>query len=299
MQLQNGELLMFADDTVLIFKGSSWEQVRQSAELGLSKVTAWLEHSLLSLNTYKTKYICFCITNYGKPEADFSLTIHTHPCNLNSGVRSNCKCSALCRTSSIKYLGTMIDENLSWDSHLSLTSGRIRKLMFVFKNLRSIATFPLLIKIYKALVESLLCYCICAWGGAAQTHLIQLERAQRAVLKVLMSLPIRHPTLLLYENTKLLSVRRLFVYQLIRRFHSKLAPHIPVPAKRIVRYPVPFVRTSFAQKSFNFLAPRTYNILQRKLNLIQYTNRQIKKLLHHHLLGLSETYISILITPLN
>ncbi|RVE51752.1 hypothetical protein evm_003555 [Chilo suppressalis] len=220
IHLKKGELFMFADDTALVFYGSSWNEVKITAEKGLSKVTAWLENSLLSLNVNKTKYICFSINKASSPKKSFSLAIHTYPCNLLSDIPSDCNCAKLDRVKSFKYLGVMIDEHLKWDAHISLISGRIRKLMYVFKNLRTVTNLPLLIRVYKSLGESLICYCICAWGGAAQVHLIKLERAQRAVLKVLMSLPIRHPTASLYEKTKVLSVRKLFIYQVIRRLHN-------------------------------------------------------------------------------
>lgn len=287
MQLHNGELLMFADDTALIFQGSNWEQVRGCAELGLSKVTSWLEKSLLSLNTSKTKYMCFSINNFAKPDDSFTLPIHTYPCNIKSEASLDCDCPILKRTNTMKYLGVLIDEHLNWEPHLSLTSGRIRKLIFVFKNLRNVANVQLLIKIYKALCESILCYCICVWGGAAQAHFLQLERAQKAVLKVLMSLPMRHPTSLLYDKTKTLSVRKLYIYQLTRRFHRTSAT-TTLTGRRLQRYIVPFCKTSFAQRSFYFLGPKVYNILQNKINLKLYNNYQIKRPLNNYIFQLSQ-----------
>lgn len=35
------------------------------------------------------------------------------------------------------------------------------------------------INIYKAIVECVVTYCVTSWGGAAQSYLITLERAQR------------------------------------------------------------------------------------------------------------------------
>lgn len=38
------------------------------------------------------------------------------------------------------------------------------------------------------------------WGGATKTHLIKLENAQGAVLKVGKKLPYHYPTIVLYKN---------------------------------------------------------------------------------------------------
>ncbi|CAG9125730.1 unnamed protein product [Plutella xylostella] len=53
--------------------------------------------------------------------------------------------------------------------------------------------------------KSILTYCIEVWGGAAQTHLMRLERAQRALLKVAYFLPVLHPTAQLYNKVQVLS----------------------------------------------------------------------------------------------
>ncbi|KOB74494.1 Uncharacterized protein OBRU01_09072, partial [Operophtera brumata] len=239
-------------------------------------VTNWLENSLLTLNTSKTKYMCYSITAAGEPGSDLNVRIHTYPCNRSSRP-VKCSCSILYRVSFIKYLGVLIDDKLNWSNHIASLALRIRKLIYVFRALRTVADFNLVIQTYKALCECIVRYCICAWGTVAKSYLITAERAQRAVLKVLLYLPYRHPTTAVYEKANVLSVRKLFVYECLRRYHRKVVPYIPDFSKRVDRCPVLKAKTRFGQKQFNVVAPHLYNELNKALRVKKKSNNEIKK----------------------
>ncbi|CAB3243932.1 unnamed protein product [Arctia plantaginis] len=71
-------------------------------------------------------------------------------------------------------------------------------------------------KIYIALAQRVITYCIPVWGGATKTHFLEVERAQRSLLKVMYLKPYRFPTNILYMTCSLLSVRKLYVLNLTR-----------------------------------------------------------------------------------
>lgn len=268
---------MFADDTVLLVHDKSWQTVVEMAERCLSQVTNWLERSLLSLNTSKTKYMCFRMSPSGDMGDSFSVKIHTFPCNQGSPRPPSCSCAILSRVPTIKYLGVVIDEKLNWSPHIASLAPRVRKLIYAFKALRSIGDLKLVVQTYRALGECLLRYCICVWGRAAKTHLITAERAQRAVLKVLQFLPFRHPTTNVYERAGVLSVRKLYIYETIRRYHKKTVPTLPVSTKRVDRCPVPTVKSRFAQKQYNVVAPQLYNKFNKQYKIKRKSNNEMKK----------------------
>jgi hypothetical protein len=233
---------------------------------------------LLSLNTSKTNYLCFSKTAVLSPDINFKIKIHTYPCNRQSGDSlPGCSCMSLRRVSTIKYLGVQIDQNLRWDSQVSLVSSRIRRLIYIFKNLRQVADRKLLLQVYTALCESVICYCLNSWGGAARTYMIVAERAQRAVLKVLLKLPFMYATTELYAISNTLSVRKLYVLKCLCRFHKHIIPILPVTNKRRSLCTAPFVKSKFAQRHFDSMAPRIYNVLSGKIiNLKKLTNYQFK-----------------------
>lgn len=277
LNVNSADLFMFADDTAIIFHSRTWDLVKESTEEGLRKITAWLEDSLLSLNTNKTKYLCFSITNVTKPPKNFKIKIHTFPCNRKS--QTLCECESLSRVTNIRYLGVIIDDKLNWTEHVSMLSARTRKLIYVFKNLRHILEPNLLVQTYKALCQCILTYCICSWGGAYKSNLIALERAQRALLKVMLGLPFRHPTTDVYKSSNVLSVRKLYIYEAIRRYHRISIPTLPETDKRTDRCPLPKIKREFARKNYRYLAPFLYNKINSKSKIKSMSNFKVKKVI--------------------
>ncbi|KAG7310900.1 hypothetical protein JYU34_003732 [Plutella xylostella] len=213
LELPNGKIFTFADDTALVFSGKSWEEVYFRAQSGFDKVSTCLRQNLLSLNPDKTKYLPFTILKSSQPANRLNYLITAHQSDCHRFPLVACNCPKIENVPTVKYLGVVLDRHFKFLPHIQQLSNRIRKLIVVFKNIRHVADTKLIRMVYFALCQSLLTYCIDTWGGAAKTHLIILERAQRAILKVSHFLPYRHPTTLLYKKTNLLTVRQLFVRQ--------------------------------------------------------------------------------------
>lgn len=77
----NCKLISFADDTILIFDGCSWEAVYKKMQVNLNKMFNELNNSLLTLNIDKTKYISSSLTSHSVHTLD-SLTIQEVDCML-------------------------------------------------------------------------------------------------------------------------------------------------------------------------------------------------------------------------
>lgn len=90
---------------------------------------------------------------------------------------------------------------------------RIRKLIFVFKNLRPTTDANIIEMVTGPSVNLFLAYCITGRGGDAKTNILKLERAQRTTLKVVWKI-VLHSTTNVYPNPTLkahypcLSIRR-------------------------------------------------------------------------------------------
>ena len=274
-ELPFGKIFSYADDTAIVFVGNNWEQARVNAEAGLAGIAQWLNMNLLTLNTQKTNYICFSIRDLSQPADDFNIRIHD--CfNPNS---SDCYCPSIARVDKTKYLGVMLDQNLSWYPHLNLVSCRIRKIIWIFKILRHAATNNDIInKIYIALAQSLLIYCIPIWGGSSKTKFLELERAQRSLLKVMYFKPYRFPTYDLYRLSDILTVRMLYIFHTVIKFHKSLIydPNVLKKRRKDLVVPIPTIKTSFAAKQYNRRASHLYNTINRKLNIYAFNSYDCK-----------------------
>lgn len=270
LKITDGKLLAFADDTALIFTGETWDRVYGAAQIGFNMVTEWLADNTLSLNVDKTKIIQFSIKKSSKANIDRFIIAHSH----KTGRNLTCTCPRLQNVTSIKYLGILIDDKLNFAPHIDLLTGRIRKLIFIFKHLRHVAKPTVLKNIYYALCQSLLGYCILSWGGACKTALIKLERAQRAVLKVSTFKPYRFPTKDLYEYCDVLTVRQLFILQIIMKQHSmrKTDRTSSVSSSRrmfrtLKLPPADSHRTTFSERFYYFLGRFIYIKINKNLDI--------------------------------
>lgn len=109
-----------------------------------------------------------------------------------------------------------VDQCVRWEDHISNLCARIRKLFFIFKKLREILSQRQLITYYYALVQSLLTYGILAWGGASNYLITNVEIAQKIMLKIIFSVPLRFPTDALFDLTEVFCFRRLYTFEIIK-----------------------------------------------------------------------------------
>lgn len=281
-----GQILCYADDTVVVFKSSTWDGVRSAAEQGLSLVSGWLCSNLLTLNISKTKYLSFYKTEASSPASTLPITLHT--CGAVRPL--SCSCNQIGHVESIKYLGVFLDKNLSFKNHISSLAKRIRKSIFIMKALRQSATTDILLMVYKTLTQSLLHYCILAWGGAIKTKMLELERAQRSVLKVMLRKPFRFSSDTLYNECKVLRVRQIYILKAASAVHKRTinsAEYELLLKRRIFELPLPVIKTSFAKRLPLFQHPHVYNRICRKVpGAKNMTTRQFKLKIEKWLLDL-------------
>lgn len=215
--------------------------------------------------------------------------IYTHQCS--NPLINSCHCPKVLKTNNIKYLGIIIDDTLSFKQHIESLVSRVRKLMFVFKKLRTIADPKLITQIYLALCQSILTYCITSWGGAPKTTMLPLERAQRAILKVAHFHPFLFPTDQLYKSCNVLTVRQLFILHVILKQHSQLSyNNSNITNKRrkdIVCSSNSTSKYMYTNRFFRFLGPFLYNKLNSELSIYSLNYFKCRKSVFNYLQSLS------------
>lgn len=278
MSLPYTHIFAYADDTAIVVEGSNWQSVKERAEYSLKQIMAWLSNNLLTLNLNKTLYIPFSLSKTNIPSCDFSLKAHTCVDDCN------CSCQEIARVTNAKYLGVQMDSGLTWNSQVNAVKTRTRRLIHLFKILQDTTTRDKLKMVYLALCQSIIQYCIPVWGGSAKVRFLELERAQRAVLKVMHKKPIRYPTTQLYADSQVLTVRQLFVLRSILKVHHKVPP--PDPKKRSKQPICPSVRckTSFARQQFKSLGYKLYNKANIELNIVGLNIHKVKSVITKWLL---------------
>lgn len=255
----NGKVVSYADDTVLIFNGTTWDEVKEKAKLGLHKVKSWLDTYKLSLNSKKTNYIAFSLTSANRPDYN---TIEIN--NINDPIKE---------VTSTKYLGIVVDNKLKWDQHATYLTKKIRYLIHKFYLLNRILNQNLLLILYQSLVESLIRYGIIVWGGLYNNSLRKLAVAQNTILKIIYKKNRLFSTKLLYSD-KICNIRSLFILSTCCYMHKhmKVKQYVThdyntrVNVNRHLK--IPNNRTNINKKFMNYLGPKFYNLLPSNIKLV-------------------------------
>ncbi|KAE9522329.1 hypothetical protein AGLY_017275 [Aphis glycines] len=149
----NGNILDFADDTVLFFEGETWTEVENKANAGQVLVNNWYAKNSLMLNKEKSVDIPFALSSFNKPD-QMIIKLHNNNCKI-SNVTDICNPNRryLSRVVSTKYLGVIFDEHLKWETRVEM-------------ELRTVLDTPSLKIVYFALIQSILMYGLIVWGSA-------------------------------------------------------------------------------------------------------------------------------------
>lgn len=123
-----------------------------------------------------------------------------------------------------KYLGLILDSNMTWKDHLEKIKLKITALTGALRGI--VRCLPLQIRytIYNALVKPHLDYLIEVWGTAAKTNKLTLQRAQNKLIKRLFHYNFYISTDKIYKETKLMNLNQLYTFKtciLIRKILNK------------------------------------------------------------------------------
>lgn len=272
------KITAYADDTVLLIEGDSWETTANRTVKELSKIFQWLSENLLSVNIKKTKFMCFSIYDRDLPNIQ-TLKIHNFTCIPEN--KSSCNCNTkLHSVENIKYLGITLDQNLKWNKHIEILNNNIRKLVWKFYQLRQIMPFNILKTLYHALAESIMRYGISIWGSAYPTNLKKIQLSQKYLLKVIFQKRKQYPTETLFKEIDILDINLLYVNSVLVFMHKRksvfdidIKHNYSTRNKTNLNVQIPCHSLTTTQRFITYYGPKFYNLLP--VHFKQYNNTNL------------------------
>ena len=85
----------------------------------------------------------------------------------------------------IKFLGVILDENLSWIPHIDNLVKKLKSCIGALNRIKTSIPKKLYSTIYHSLFESHLSYCISVWGGVGQNKLEKVFTTQKKCIRIL------------------------------------------------------------------------------------------------------------------
>ena len=203
-------MLTYADDAVLFTYGSNVQTIAANLTKGLSNVHGWLKQSCLMLNPKKTVCMMFSKKNI-KQYRSFvfldgeELELVTH----------------------FKYLGVILDSNLTFKKHIKMVSNTIKFGLQNFKQIRSSITTEAAKSYLHCMIFSHIEYCLTTWSFAGTTALKPIEQLYKKAIRVRDKKPQSFHICILIDKYKFLNFENLKIFKntcLVYRVLHGLAP---------------------------------------------------------------------------
>ena len=184
--------LQYADDSTTTYRSDNLNNCLTVMKNECNKVLDWLLANKLIINLNKTFLMVF--TNR-KRQAEISININNHT------IKEINEC---------KFLGVMLDNKLSWKSHITHISNKISKSVAILRYLKFIFPKYILKTIYLTLVYPYLIYCNMIWGTADKTIIKPLILLQKKSIRIICKADFFDHTDPLFKETKLLKIEQIF-----------------------------------------------------------------------------------------
>ena len=187
--------ILFADDATLSLFGKNPRDLIEKANIELQKFYIWCIADRLSINTCKTKYMLFS----NKIVVDLPPLL----------IKSDFTYAIIERVKSTKFLGVFYDESMNFKSHINHLSQKLSRIASLFHQVRDLMPVFVLHKMYHAHVGSLLSYCNVIWASSFPTHIDQLFKVQKRIIRLITKSEFLAHTEPLFAQSKILSVEKL------------------------------------------------------------------------------------------
>ena len=161
----------------------------------------WLRANKLSLNESKSKFVLFRSKKSRINTSNITIKLNhfkLEPVNF------------------VKYLGTIIDETLSWNTHTDFVMKKLSQVNGIISKLRYFVPQKTLILIYYALFQSRLTYASEVWKFTSRTKLDKIFNLQKKCLRLITFSPNLSSSSLIFKSLRILKVDDLHTFQILK-----------------------------------------------------------------------------------
>ena len=160
----SSNFIIFPDDANILFSHKDTVQLEKLINNELKKICNWFKENKLSLNIHKTNFMLFKNKHNNKADLHFKIEID------NKHIE---------KVEVTKFLGILIDNNLSWKAHTNYITKIVSKFNGIIGKVRPFLNRDSLHTLYNTLVLPYLSYCTIVWGDKNSSNLDSLFITQR------------------------------------------------------------------------------------------------------------------------
>ena len=257
--------VLFADDSNFFCTGKDLPSLINTVNNELKYVVEWLNANKMSLNVDKTHFMIF--HSKGKK-------IH---CDENVQIMGN----IISKVETTKFLGVIIDSNLSWNQHIGYVSSKISKNIGIVRKARKIFSKETLLTLYYSFIYPYLNYCIHVWGSAVTTSLDRIIKLQKRIVRIICGVSRDAHTEPLFNELSVLNINKLHMYnvglfmykhhhgwlpQIFNMFERNSDLHMHMTRQYNLLH-VPKFKTEYGKRCFRYQAVKIWNTIYSTLSV--------------------------------
>ena len=178
----------------------------------MTQLTNWFKANKLTLNSEKSSFTIFKSSKKNIPNLPEQIDF------LNQNIK---------RTTSIKFLGVILDENLTFNEHINDLCNKLKRLFHIFYNIRDYLSKENIKTIYYALIYSRIKYGISVYGQAYNNKMKRIQTLQNQPLKVLEGKVYRYSTDKLHDELEILKVKDIKEQEILAFVHNFFSNNLP------------------------------------------------------------------------
>ena len=136
--------------------------------------------------------------------------------------------TAIAAANSIKYLGVLFDDKLSWDKRIQHVISKLSSAIGILHKLKFYAPPSLLEKVCYGIVYPHLSYAITTWGKAASTRLNKIQVMQNRLVRIITKKCNRRTSMSpLYKQLSILKLSNIFKLEVTKFMTKKKYNNLP------------------------------------------------------------------------
>ncbi len=191
---------LFADDTNLVYSDKKLKSLETIINRELIGVCEWLNTNKLTLNLKKSNYVIF---HPHQKKLDYQVELKMFDNHSNNLINIE-------RNEFIKYLGVIVDSNLTWKYHIDNIASKISKTIGIITRLRHFVPLSTLQNIYRCLILPYISYGIAVWGKAAKKYLNKILILQKRALRLMNFKTNKEHAIPLFIHSNILPLNMLY-----------------------------------------------------------------------------------------
>ena len=188
-------VILFADDTTLLFTNNSFNSLIQDCNSELMKFREWNIANRLSLNVTKTNVMLFS----NRIREPVNIMISYGDQNLEI-------------VKSTVFLGLRLDDTLKFDTHITHLCNKIARCLGIMYKIKDLVPSRILTQIYYSLIYPYIIYCNPIWSNTYKIHIKPLELLQKKAVRIVTGSEYLAHTNPLYFRTKILKLPDVSLY---------------------------------------------------------------------------------------